>query len=199
VALVGKTERRQSILAHARDVFARKGYHEAKIEDIVQAAGVARGTFYLYFDDKRAVFEEIVDRAFAQIGMAIVRVDPNDRARTVEEQVRENLRRIVEVLLEDRATTRILLSDAMGVDPAFDRKLRAFYEVAEKLLVESLQDGQKLGLIANGDPRMLAYFTMGALKEILFQVVKRDAPYEKERIESALFEFLRRGCLRVGE
>jgi AcrR family transcriptional regulator len=197
VALVGKTERRQSILAHARDVFAKKGYHEAKIEDIVQAAGVARGTFYLYFDDKRAVFEEIVDRVFAQIGMAIVRVDPNDKGRSVAEQVRENLRRLVEVLLEDRATTRILLSDAMGVDPAFDRKLRAFYEVAEKLLVESLQDGQKLGLIADGDPRMLAYFTMGALKEILFQVVKRDAPYEKEEIVEALFVFLRDGCLRV--
>jgi AcrR family transcriptional regulator len=192
-----KSERRQQILAHARDVFAKKGYHEAKIDDIVQAAGVARGTFYLYFDDKRAVFEEIVDRAFAQIGMAVVRVDPNDKARSVAEQVRENMRRIVAVLLEDEATTKILLSDAMGVDPAFDRKLRAFYEVAEKLLVESLEDGQKLGLVAPGDPRMIAYFTMGALKEMLFQVVKRDAPYGEARIVDALFEFLRNGCLRV--
>jgi AcrR family transcriptional regulator len=192
-----KSERRQQILAHARDVFAKNGYHESKIDDIVQAAGVARGTFYLYFEDKRAVFEEIVDRAFAQIGMAVVRVDPNDKARSVAEQVRENLRRIVLVLLEDQATTKILLSDAMGVDPAFDRKLRAFYEVAEKLLVESLEDGQKLGLIAPGDPRMLAYFMMGALKEMTFQVVVRDAPYGEARIVEALFEFLRHGCLLV--
>src|SRR5258708_31188538 len=68
-------ERRQKILQHARDVFARRGYHAAKIEEIVATAGIARGTFYLYFDDKRAIFEEIVDRTIASLGMAIVRVD----------------------------------------------------------------------------------------------------------------------------
>ena len=136
-----KAERRQKILAHARDVFARRGYHDAKIEDIVLAAGIARGTFYLYFKDKRAVFEEIVDRAFTQIGMAIVRVDPKDPARTVAEQVHENTRRIVGTLLEDRATTKILLTDAVGVDPAFDRKLQSFYEVVEGLLVREPERG----------------------------------------------------------
>src|SRR5580698_11524546 len=89
-----KAERRQKILNHARDVFARRGYHEAKIDDIVAAAGIARGTFYLYFEDKRAVFEEIVDRTIARLGMAIVRVDPHDGAHTVGDQVREQIRRI---------------------------------------------------------------------------------------------------------
>src|ERR1700738_4229089 len=99
---MGKVERRQKILNHARDVFARRGYHDAKIDDIVAAAGIARGTFYLYFEDKRAVFEEIVDRAFTQIGMAIVRVDPKDTGRSVADQVNHNLRRIGRMLLEDR-------------------------------------------------------------------------------------------------
>ena len=111
-----KTERRQQILNHARDVFAKRGYHAAKIDDIVAAAGVARGTFYLYFEDKRGIFEEIVDRVFTRLGMTILRVDPNDAARTVGEQIHENIRRIVELLLEDRATTKIMLSDAVGVD-----------------------------------------------------------------------------------
>ena len=175
-----KSERRQQILECARDVFSKRGYHEAKIEDIVNAAGVARGTFYLYFEDKRAVFEEIVDRAFAQIGMVIVRVDPKDKGRTLGDQVKENIDRLVSTLLDDRATTRILLSEAMGVDPAFDRKLRAFYEIAEKLLEESLREGQDLGVVARGDAKMLAHLTLGALKEVLYQVVKRDAAYTKE-------------------
>ncbi|MDP9001704.1 MAG: TetR/AcrR family transcriptional regulator, partial [Myxococcota bacterium] len=65
---MGKPERRQQILNVARDVFARRGYHNAKIEDIVTAAGIARGTFYLYFEDKRSIFEEIVDRTIARLG-----------------------------------------------------------------------------------------------------------------------------------
>src|SRR5215472_3897138 len=136
---MAKAERRQQILAHARDVFAKRGYHAAKIDDIVAAAGVARGTFYLYFEDKRAIFEEIVDRTIARVGMAIARVDPNDVGRTVDDQVRENIRRIMNILLEDRATTKILLSDALGVDPAFDRKLLSFYDEMSNLLEESLR------------------------------------------------------------
>jgi AcrR family transcriptional regulator len=192
-----KSERRQQILECARDVFAKRGYHEAKIEDIVNAAGVARGTFYLYFEDKRAVFEEIVDRAFAQIGMVIVRVDPKDKGRTLGEQVRENIDRLVTTLLEDQATTRILLSEAMGVDPAFDRKLRAFYEIAEKLLEESLREGQELGVVVPGDAKMLAHLTLGALKEVLFQMVKREAGYETKDIIDGVYRFLCQGCLRV--
>jgi AcrR family transcriptional regulator len=192
-----KAERRQKILTHARDVFARRGYHDAKIEDIVLAAGIARGTFYLYFKDKRAVFEEIVDRAFTQIGMAIVRVDPKDPARTVAEQVHENTRRIVGTLLEDRPTTKILLTDAIGLDPAFDRKLQSFYEVVEGLLVESLTEGQELGVVAPGDPRMFAYLILGAMKEILYQVVRREAAYSESQVVEGIYDFLGHGCLRV--
>jgi AcrR family transcriptional regulator len=193
-----KAERRQKILTHARDVFARRGYHDAKIEDIISAAGIARGTFYLYFKDKRAVFEEIVDRAFTQIGMAIVRVDPKDPGRTVADQVHENTRRIVGTLLEDKATTKILLTDAIGLDPAFDRKLQSFYEVVEGLLVESLREGQQLGVVAPGDPRMFAYLTLGAMKEVLYQVVRRGAPYAEAEVVDAIYDFIGQGCLRVG-
>ncbi len=194
---MGKVERRQQILNHARDVFARRGYHDAKIEDIVAAAGIARGTFYLYFKDKRAVFEEIVDRAFAQIAMAIVRVDPNDRGRTVADQVHENTRRIVGTLLEDRPTTKILLSDAVGLDPSFDRKLQSFYEVVENLLSESLREGQTLGVVAPGDARMFAYLILGAMKEILYQVVRRGADYSEQEVVHGIYDFLGQGCLRI--
>ena len=194
---MGKVERRQKILNHARDVFAKHGYHEAKIDDIVAAAGIARGTFYLYFDDKRAVFEAIVDRAFTQIGMAIVRVDPKDTGRSVADQVHENIGRIVKTLLEDRPTTKILLSDAVGVDPAFDRKLQSFYEVVEDLLVETLREGQELGVVARGDARMFAYLILGAMKEILYQVVRREAAYSEKAIVDGIYDFLGQGCLRI--
>jgi len=192
-----KAERRQKILAHARDVFARRGYHDAKIEDIVLAAGIARGTFYLYFKDKRAVFEEIVDRAFTQIGMAIVRVDPHDGRHSVADQVRENIRRIVRILLEDRATTKILLSDALGVDPAFDRKLLSFYDEMSSLLERSLRDGQALGVVREGDVRLMSWLAMGALKEVMFQMVQRGAEYDEDKLVEGSFAFFRGGNLRV--
>jgi AcrR family transcriptional regulator len=194
---MGKAERRQQILEVARDVFARRGYHTAKIEDIVAAAGIARGTFYLYFEDKRGIFEEIVDRTIARLGMSIIRVDPNDAGRSVADQVKEQIRRVVRVLLEDRATTKILLSDALGVDPAFDRKLLSFYDEMSSLLEESLRDGQTLGVVRTGDVRMMAWLTMGALKEVMFQIVNRGAEYDEDKLIEATFAYFTGGYLLV--
>ena len=189
-----KTARRLQILSEAREVFAKHGYHASKVDDIVAAAGVARGTFYLYFEDKRAIFEEIVDRMLTKVGMSIVRVDVE---RPVENQIKENIRRIVEVLLDDRSTTRILLSDARGVDPAFDRKLQAFMEEVHTLMQGSLEDGQERGIVRKGDARIQALFAMGALREMLFQVVVRGWDYPKEAIVDELYSFLEHGLLRV--
>ena len=199
VPCVDKTERRQQMLAHARDVFARRGYHDANVDEIVKAAGVARGTFYLYFEDKRAVFEEIIDRFIAKLAMSILRVDPRDPSRDVTWQVRENIRRIVHLLLEDRATTKILLSDALGVDVAFDRKLHSFYDEVSKLLEESLREGQDLKIVEKGDVTMYACMTLGALKELVYQVVIRDWDTPEEKLVAEVLTFLRRGYLRVPE
>ena len=48
--------RREQLLAAARKVFREKGYDGATVSDIVQEAGVAQGTFYLYFPSKRDAF-----------------------------------------------------------------------------------------------------------------------------------------------
>jgi AcrR family transcriptional regulator len=191
-----KSERRLQILQNAREVFAKHGYHAAKIDDIVAAAGIARGTFYSYFEDKRAIFDEIVDQTFARIGASIVRVDTDDPSRSVGEQVRQNIRAIVHALLEDRATTKILLSDAVGLDPELDRKLMSFYEAIGQLLESSLADGQERGIVAPGDVRMFSIMSLGAMKEIMYQVTMRDLGYPEDRIVEEIYNFLCQGYLR---
>ncbi|HMI90834.1 MAG TPA: helix-turn-helix domain-containing protein, partial [Polyangiales bacterium] len=54
---VKREERRQQILACSRDAFAELGYQTVTVDDVVERASIARGTFYLYFDDKRAVLD----------------------------------------------------------------------------------------------------------------------------------------------
>jgi AcrR family transcriptional regulator len=191
-----KSERRLQKLQNAPEVYAKHGYHAAKIDDIVAAAGIARGTFYSYFEDKRAIFDEIVDQTFARIGASIVRVDTDDPSRSVGEQVRQNIRAIVHALLEDRATTKILLSDAVGLDPELDRKLMSFYEAIGQLLESSLADGQERGIVAPGDVRMFSIMSLGAMKEIMYQVTMRDLGYPEDRIVEEIYNFLCQGYLR---
>ena len=164
------------------------------------AAKVARGTFYLYFEDKRAVFVELVDRFLARLHLAIQRIDPHDPARDVGVQIRENILRVLALFLQDRAMTKILLTDAPGLDADFDRKLQAVYEEVLTLLAESFAEGQGLGIVGGGDTRVFAYLTVGAIKELLYQAVMRDfGEASAEPLTAEVFSFLCRGCLRISD
>jgi AcrR family transcriptional regulator len=188
-----KTERRQELLHAARDVFATKGFHDAKVDDIVAAAKVAKGTFYLYFHDKRSVFAELVDVFFMRLGTAILKVDTRG---DVEAQIKHNIRAIVAVVLDDPALTHILLSYAVGLDAAFIDKIQSFYDGVKRLLEESLREGQALGIVAQGDTKLFAAFTIGALKELLAENTMRGSQRHREDIVTSLFDFLQAGYLR---
>ena len=96
--------------------------------------------------------------------------------------------------------TKILFTGAVGVDPEFDRKIATFYDTVVQLLTESLRDGQTLGIVADGEPRVLAYLSIGAFKELLYQAVILGLSEESaEVLLQQMYNFLRQGYLRVSE
>jgi AcrR family transcriptional regulator len=191
-----KERRRAQILSRARDVFARKGYHQAKIDDIVAAAGVARGTFYLYFQDKRSIFEELVNRFYRTIAMAVSRIDV---ALPLEQQIKTNISRVLNVFLEDPGMAKILLADVGGLDIEFDRRLNAFYSDIEALMESSLGEGQELGIVQPGERRVVAHFLLGGVKEVLLQLVRAPVPVDREAVVRDLYSVLSRGVLIAGK
>ncbi len=60
-----KSTSRDRLVRAAIEVFATRGYHTARVSDLVSHAGVAHGTFYLYFDNKEAIFLYLIDDFFA--------------------------------------------------------------------------------------------------------------------------------------
>src|SRR5579875_4013179 len=58
-------ERLNEVLQAATAVFARAGFHQARMEDIAQEAGLAKGTLYLYFKNKDDLIAAILHRLFS--------------------------------------------------------------------------------------------------------------------------------------
>lgn len=52
--------RKAELLAHAARLFAERGYQQTRVIDIVRSAGVAKGLFYWYFDNKDALFRDLI-------------------------------------------------------------------------------------------------------------------------------------------
>ena len=71
----GREPRRTAVLTVARRIFADKGYHATSIDDIIETAGIARGTFYLYFESKRAIFDELLDELFTTLQSTVRRIE----------------------------------------------------------------------------------------------------------------------------
>ena len=191
-----KTERRLDILRAARRAFATKGYHDTKVDDIVAAAKVAKGTFYLYFHDKRSIFVELVGHSVHALGWRHPTCRHGGRRRAGI-QVRHNIRAVLAVLLDDPETTQILMSHAAGLDLEFSGKIGSFYRGVKELLRSSLSDGQKLGIVSDGDPYLFATFSIGALKEIMLEMTNGGRSRSRERIVDELFRFLEAGYLRI--
>jgi AcrR family transcriptional regulator len=55
-----RAARRQAILAAALREFSARGFAAARLDDVALAAGVAKGTIYLYFRDKEALFQDLI-------------------------------------------------------------------------------------------------------------------------------------------
>jgi len=70
--------RREAILAAALDEFAASGFAATRIDDVARRAGVAKGTIYLYFRDKDALFHELVRSALSPIIAVLEQPPPGD-------------------------------------------------------------------------------------------------------------------------
>src|SRR5262245_19218859 len=70
--------RRDAILAAALDEFAASGFAATQIDDVARRAGVAKGTIYLYFRDKEALFQELVRSALSPIIAVLEQPPPGE-------------------------------------------------------------------------------------------------------------------------
>src|SRR3954451_12901765 len=106
-----KQERRRQILSAAKAVFAEAGYHGASIHAIIERAQIARGTFYLYFESKSAVFDSILDQALSDLRTRIRRIEVDDPAAPAPQvQLREQVIATLAYIVSDRPLAMLLLS-----------------------------------------------------------------------------------------
>jgi len=201
VPSLSKEDRRGQILAAALAVFAEKGYYRAGVADIIERTGVARGTFYLYFASKRAVFDAVLDDIFRRILEVIRPVElavPFDES-AVLTQLRGNAERLARLLLSEPDSVRVLFAEAAGLDEEASVKLADFYDRLGHWVGESLEDGIRLGIVRPCNTLIAAHALIGSLRGMLWAWAVGLAPLDEATLVEEAFELARRGVLRTGE
>src|SRR5882724_7612400 len=94
-------ERREAIIAAAMDEFIAQGFAATRLDDVAKRAGVAKGTIYLHFKDKEALFEELIRTAIVPLVSRLVAAPPAAGA-----SVRDMIERFATAFIHDVVTTR---------------------------------------------------------------------------------------------
>lgn len=187
-AATQRNERRKELLEVALSVFAQRGYHQTRISDIIEAAGVARGTFYLYFESKHAIFEALLDEVLQRIRGSVIGVEVGPDAPPLRTQIHDTLVRLLSLVRESPALSRLVLREAIGLDAEIDRKLESFYGELHRWLAESLGNGQKLGFLGPFDPTLVAWCVLGAVERALRLLLERSDAFAVEAMADALLD-----------
>ncbi len=196
-AVALRQNRKARILEVAGAVFAEKGYHQTRVADIIQAASIARGTFYLYFESKAAIFVELVDELLSELQGSLVGVDVAPDAPPMKDQLLQTVTRIVRAVRDHHELTRIIFREAVGLDAAVDERLRGFYQDLHQWIRESLDTGQTLGLVRDLDTHVVASCILGSIKYLLEQsVLAGTEGRDPEDVSREVLDYNLHGVLR---
>lgn len=191
-----RTDKRSLITEAAVEVFAEKGFHQARVSDVARRAGVADGTIYLYFKNKEdlllSVFEEKMDLLLAELSQILEGVeDPVERIRRFArfhfDQVRTN-RSAAEVLQVELRLSNKFLKEYRP------EKLWAYLGVFGQIV----RDGQAMGLFrADIDSFIAMWSFFGAMDELAMQWVlsKKAERFSLDSAAEQVAEVFIRGLL----
>lgn len=146
---------RQKLLESAEAVFGEKGYDRASITEITQRAGVAQGTFYVYFSDKKAIFVELVQELSHRLRREIAEAVSGLSDRIEIE--RTGFRTFFTFIHKHRNLYKIV-RQAEFVD---EELFRWYYRRLAQGYTQGLAQAMEEGQIRRLDPECLAYCLMG--------------------------------------
>lgn len=141
-------DRRRQLLDVARDVFAQRGFHATSMDDVAEAAGVTKPVLYQHFENKRALYVELLEdvgaRLVGEIGEA------TGRAGSGREQVRLGFAAYFRFVAENRSAFRLLFGASVRNDAEFaavaERVIAQVAEVVSRLIDVDARPEQRLAL-----------------------------------------------------
>jgi AcrR family transcriptional regulator len=146
-------ERKQQLLDHAAELFAERGFADTRVIDIVRAAGVAKGLFYWYFENKEALFRELVERNRLRLRQAqAAAIDPGAEPLL---QIRQGTEASVRFMATYSHFFALL--EVENLEKQFADELRKGTEIHTRDMAALLRRGIADGTIRDEPVDLLAY------------------------------------------
>ena len=178
---------RGRILDAALEKFSSKGYHDTRMDEIVDESGTSKGAIYFHFPNKERLFLALVDQ-FADLLERRVRSAVEEEEAGIR-RVQAGLHACLETFGRYRRPAKLLLVQAVGLGSSFELKRLEVNDRFTGLIQGWLDDAIAVGDIRPVDTDVVACAWMGAIYGVVIRWVYTGEP-EPERIMSALLPVL---------
>jgi AcrR family transcriptional regulator len=189
-----KEQRRDAILAAAKRVFARKGFHATTVADVAKAARVSYGVVYWYFDSKDELFHALMDvqeRALRRhIDAGLSAVPPGTAG---EDVFRAAVRATFDFFESDRRGAKLLFRDAFSLGERFERHLAGIHERFVDDIESVVVDAQRAGHVVDAPPRMVAFSVAALIGQLALRRLSTDDGVAAEDVAGVVVSLLVEG------
>jgi len=180
----GNADKRRIILDAAIRVFARQGFHSARVSDIANEAGVAYGLVYHYFDSKDEVLDTLFLERWNVLLEAVREVDASEAA------PRQKLRAIVSFIVDsyrhDPDLMKVIIVEVTRAANSFGRRHLAKIREAYDAIADIVAEGQEAGTFRRDiTPQFAAMAFYGAIEQVLTGWIFELLPQGGEQFEDA--------------
>lgn len=178
---------RQKLVDAAEVVFGEKGYEAASIADLTREAGVALGTFYVYFPDKKALFVEVVDNLAERLREQVrTAIEPHQRRIAIE---RAAIAAFFKFLQKHRLLYRVVRQAEFVDEPTY----RRYYTRIAQPYVKALEAAMDAGEVRRVDPETVAWCLMGLGDFLGMRFVMWKGTRDLDRVLDAAMDFIAHG------
>jgi TetR/AcrR family transcriptional regulator, fatty acid metabolism regulator protein len=183
------------ILDAALNIFSHKGYHDTRLDEIVDESQTSKGSIYFHFPNKERLFLALVDQFADLLERRVTEaIEPTPKGMAIPQgmgipkgmgRVKVALQTCLETFGRYRRPAKILLVQAVGLGTVFEEKRNEINDRFARLIERYLLEAIEIGDIEPVDTEVVAHAWMGAIYALVIRWVYTGEP-EPERIMTTL-------------
>lgn len=184
-------ERKEEIIEAALDLFAEKGYFNSRVAEIVEEVGIAKGTFYLYFNSKKELFLEMIN-LFELLVIKNINLDIlDDNESSLIEKLSQITQNYFEFYLENSKLTNVINREAVSIDDDFFKELQKMQQATDKIyrqIFDSLLKNNEIS--KENDFEMFINLFSGVINSYIMRnsiILEKEIDVEKRSQEIATY------------
>lgn len=194
VRATNRQEKEKALLDAALLLFLARGVEGVSVDDITRAAGVAKGSFYRYFEDQEALVEALVLptrkvmlEAFEEVGRTLSKAVDREKQFSMYRKIGGVL---ATLLMEHPGVVRLYLQESRAPAVGARRPLVRLSEDIVRIAIELTEKAQQLKIFKAFPPAVSALTVVGASEKLILGVLLEQELGNPLEIPNALVSLI---------